>query len=183
MTNSNFDNLIPIYLCSDADRLAMQDDTVLYMHMLRAKLESDIADMDMDFEESESVRTGHKLPHKQRRAARRVQNARHKKSDRLHGKGTFSYEYRENGILKMQTLPNNMRSKSAWSKALHEWGDPDGLKGRVPRTQSVNVHKDIKPVPEQEPTYVGFYGTLEVRKGITVTMEWNVPEAVQGEPV
>ena len=76
-----------------------------------------------------------------------------------------------------------MRSKSAWSKACHEWGDPDGLKRRIPRTQSVNVHKDTKPIPEQEPTYVGFYGTLEVRKGINVTMEWNVPEAVQGEPV
>lgn len=120
---------------------------------------------------------------KQRRARRRVQNARHKQSDRLHGKGVFSYEYKENGVLKTQILPDNMRSKSAWSKALHEWGDPDGLKGRIPRTQSVNVHKDTVPVPEQEPIYVGVYGTLEVRKGITVTMEWNVPEAVKGEPV
>lgn len=55
MTN-DFNNLVPVYLCSDADRLAVGEDNVLYMHMLRAKLESDIADMDMDFEESESVR-------------------------------------------------------------------------------------------------------------------------------
>ena len=68
MTN-NFNNLVPVYLCSDADRLAVAEDNVLYMHMLRAKLESDIADMDMDFEESESVHTGRKPSHKQRRAA------------------------------------------------------------------------------------------------------------------
>ena len=123
------------------------------------------------------------LNRKQRRSARRVQNARHKKSDRLHGKGVFSYEYKENRALKTQILPDNMRSKSAWSKACHEWGDPNGLKRRVPRTQSVNVHKDTKPVPEQEPWYVGVYGTLEVCKDVTVTMEWSVPEAVQGEPV
>lgn len=124
-----------------------------------------------------------RLSHKKRRAARRIQNKRHKSADRKHGKGVFSYEYKENGIIKTQTLPNNMRSKSAWSKACHEWGDPDGLKGRVPRTQSVNIHRNTKPVPEQEPWYVGVYGTLEVCEGATVTMEWPVPEAVQGEPV
>lgn len=50
--------------------------------------ESILADMDMDSEDSESVpvRTGCKLSHKQRRAARRVQNHAHKQSDRLHGK-------------------------------------------------------------------------------------------------
>ena len=133
-------------------------------------------------EDEDSIRK-QAVNRKQRRARRRVQNKRHKQSDRKHGKSVFSYKYKENGVLKTQILPNNMRSKSAWSKACHEWGDPDGLKGRIPRTQSVNVHKDTKPVPEQEPTYVGFYGTLEVRKGITVTMEWNVPEAVKGEPV
>lgn len=85
MTNT-FDNLVPVYLVSDADRLAIFEDNVLYMHMLRAKLESDLSDMDMDFEESESVHTGRKPSHKQRRAARRVQNARHKVSDRKHGK-------------------------------------------------------------------------------------------------
>lgn len=133
-------------------------------------------------EESNAIRKTHEN-RKQRRSARRVQNARHKKSDRLHGKGVFSYEYKENRALKTQILPDNMRSKSAWSKACHEWGDPDGLKRRVPRTQSVNVHKDTKPIPEQEPWYVGVYGTLEVCKDVTVTMEWPVPEAVQGEPV
>ena len=87
MTNS-IDNLIPVYLVPDADRLAVSEDNVLYMHMLRAKLESDIADMDMDSEDSESVpvRTGCKLSRKDRRAARRVQNHAHKQSDRLHGK-------------------------------------------------------------------------------------------------
>lgn len=149
--------------------------------------ESILADMQEEdaeiFGESVPVQNVRKLSRKSRRARRRVQNARHKQSDRLHGKGVFSYEYKENGVIKTQILPDNMRSKSAWSKALHEWGDPDGLKGRVPRTQSVSVHKDTVPVPEQEPTYVGFYGTLEVRKGINVTMEWNVPEAIQGEPV
>lgn len=152
-----------------------------------AQKESILADMYAEdaeiFGESIPVQNVRKLSHKQRRARRRVQNARHKKSDRLHGKGVFSYEYKENGVIKTQILPDNMRSKSAWSKALHEWGDPDGLKGRIPRTQSVHIHKDTVPIPEQEPTYVGFYGTLEVRKGINVTMEWNVPEAVQGEPV
>lgn len=85
---TNFDNLIPVYLCNDADRLAISEDNVLYMHMLRAKLESDLSDMDMDFEDVESipVHTGRKLSHKQRRARRRVQNARHKQSDRAHGK-------------------------------------------------------------------------------------------------
>lgn len=145
--------------------------------------ESVLADMDADFRESEPVRTGRKLSRKQRRAARRVHNKRHKSADQKHGKGVFSYEYKENGVIKTQILPNNMRSKSAWSKACHEWGDPDGLKRRVPRTQSINVHKDTKPVPEQEPWYVGVYGTLEICKGVTVTMEWPVPEAVQGEPV
>lgn len=51
------------------------------------------------------------------------------------------------------------------------------------RSQRVNIHKDTKPIPEQEPWYVGVYGTLEVCKDVTVTMEWPVPEAVQGEPV
>lgn len=43
----------------------------------------------LENEESESVQpvqNDHKLSHKQRRAARRVQNARHKSADRLHGK-------------------------------------------------------------------------------------------------
>lgn len=149
--------------------------------------ESMLADMHAEdaeiFGKSVPVHSGRKLSAKQRRAARRVQNKHYKQSDRKHGKGVFSYKYKENGVLKTQILPDNMRSKSAWSKACHEWGDPDRLKGRIPRTQSVNVHKDTKPVPEQEPTYVGFYGTLEVRKGINVTMEWSLPEAVQGEPV
>lgn len=88
MTN-NFNNLVPVYLCSDADRLAVAEDNVLCMHMLRAKIESDLSDMDMDFEESEPVQpiqNDRKLSHKQRRAARRVQNARHKSADRRHGK-------------------------------------------------------------------------------------------------
>lgn len=84
----NLRNLIPVYLCNDSDRLAVSEDNVLYMHMLRAKLESDLADMDMDFEDSESVpvhKSG-KLSRKNRRAARRVQNKHHKQSDRAHGK-------------------------------------------------------------------------------------------------
>ena len=120
---------------------------------------------------------------KQRRSARRKQNARHKVADRLHGKGTYVYHYKENGDLKEAISGNEYRNWATWVRTMHSWGDPEGKKRRIPRTQSVSVHKDTVPVPEQEPTYVGFYGTLEVRKGINVTMEWNVPEAVQGEPV
>lgn len=55
-----------------------------------AQRESILADMQEEdaeiFGESAPVHTGRKLSHKQRRAARRVQNARHKQSDRKHGK-------------------------------------------------------------------------------------------------
>lgn len=85
MTNT-FDNLVPVYLVSDADRLAISEDNVLYTHMLRAKLESDLSDMDMDFEESESAHTGRKLSRKQRRAIRIEQNKQKKGCDRAHGK-------------------------------------------------------------------------------------------------
>lgn len=123
------------------------------------------------------------LNRKQRRSARRKQNVRHKKSDRLHGKGTYVYHYKEDGELKEAISGNEYRNRATWVRTMHSWGDPEGKKRKIPRTQSVYVHKDTVPVPEQEPTYVGFYGTLEVRKGITVTMEWDVPEAVQEEPV
>lgn len=84
----NLRNLVPVNLVPDADRLAVSEDNVLYMHMLRAKLESDLSDMDMDFEDAESVpvRNVRKLSAKQRRAARRVQNKHYKQSDRKHGK-------------------------------------------------------------------------------------------------
>lgn len=49
-------------------------------------LESVLADMHTENAESVPVQSGHKPSAKQRRAARRVQNARHKKSDRTHGK-------------------------------------------------------------------------------------------------
>lgn len=120
---------------------------------------------------------------KQRRAARRVQNKRHKVADRLHGKGTYVFHYKEDGELKEAISGNEYRNWATWVRTMHSWGDPEGKKRKIPRTQSAHVHRDTIPVPEQEPTYVGFYGTLEVRKGITVTMEWDVPEAVQGEPV
>ena len=83
----NLRNLIPVNLVPDSDRLAISEDNVLYMHMLRTKLESDLSDMDMDFEdtESESVNV-RKLSRKQRRARRRIQNRRHKSADRIHGK-------------------------------------------------------------------------------------------------
>lgn len=52
--------------------------------------ESMLADEYMDceeiFGESVPVRTGRNLSRKERRAARRVQNAHHKQSDRIHGK-------------------------------------------------------------------------------------------------
>ena len=85
---NTFDNLVPVYLVSNADRLAISEDNVLYMHMLRAKLESDIADMDMDFEKSESVQSvpSRKLSRKQRRAIRIEQNKQKKGCDRAHGK-------------------------------------------------------------------------------------------------
>lgn len=55
-----------------------------------AQRESILADMQEEdaeiFGESIPVHTGRKLSHKQRRARRRTQNARHKQSDRLHGK-------------------------------------------------------------------------------------------------
>jgi len=55
-----------------------------------AQRESILADMQEEdaeiFGESVPVHTGRKLSRKQRRAARRVQNARHKQSDRKHGK-------------------------------------------------------------------------------------------------
>ena len=134
-------------------------------------------------EGEESVHKSDKLSRKVRRSARRKQNAKHKKADRLHGKGTYIFHYKENGELKEAISGNEYRNWATWVRTMHSWGDPEGKKRKIPRTQSVNVHKDTVPVPEQEPTYVGFYGTLEVRKGINVTMEWNVPEAVQGEPV
>ena len=76
MTNS-IDNLIPVYLVPDADRLAVSEDNVLYMHMLRAKLESDLSDMDMDSEDSESVpvRKSHKSRH-DKKAMRRKGSAK-----------------------------------------------------------------------------------------------------------
>ena len=152
-----------------------------------AELESALADEELEstkiFAEWKPAHVDRKENRKQRRSARRKQNARHKKSDRLHGKGTYVYHYKEDGELKEAISGNEYRNWATWVRTMHSWGDPEGKKRRVPRTQSVSVHKDTKPIPEQEPTYVGFYGTLEVRKGITVTMEWNVPEAVKEEPV
>lgn len=49
------------------------------------------------------------------------------------------------------------------------------------RPQRVNVHKDIVPVPEQEPWYIGEYETRQVCEGVNVTMEWPAPEAVYGD--
>lgn len=92
---TNFDNLIPVYLCNDADRLAVAEDNVLYMHMLRAKLESDLSDMDMDFEdtESESVHTGRNLSRKERARRHHKANRTHKTRDRYHGKRGKEWRY------------------------------------------------------------------------------------------
>jgi len=109
----------------------------------------------------------------------------------------LSRQERRNDKKASKRKESNKRFRDRSRKCAHErhmWkvyhrglsGDWD-VRGRrleeTGRPQSVNIHKDTKPVPEQEPTYVGFYGTLEVRKGITVTMEWDVPEAVQEELV
>lgn len=92
---SNFDNLVPVYLVSDADRLAISEDNVLYMHMLRAKLESDLSDMDMDFEKSESVHTGRKLSRKERARRHHKANRTHALRDRYHGKRGKEWRYNE----------------------------------------------------------------------------------------
>lgn len=52
---------------------------------------------------------------------------------------------------------------------------------KIGRPQRVNVHKDIVPVPEQEPWYIGEYETRQVCEGVNVTMEWSAPEAVYGD--
>ena len=77
---------------------------------------------------------------KQRRSARRKQNARHKKSDRLHGKGTYVYHYKEDGELKEAISGNEYRNWATWVRTMHSWGDPEGKKRKIPRTQSVNIH-------------------------------------------
>lgn len=93
MTNS-IDNLIPVYLVSDADRLAISEDNVLYMHMLRAKLESDLADMDMDTE-SVPVRNDRKLSRKERARRHHKANRTHALRDRYHGKRGKEWQYNE----------------------------------------------------------------------------------------
>lgn len=100
----NINNLIPVSLVSDADRLAISEDNVLYMHMLRAKLESDIADMNMDFEDSTSVQS-HKsrnLSRKERARRHRKANRTHKIRDRYHGKKGEEYRYAEGACRDMR---------------------------------------------------------------------------------
>lgn len=98
------------------------------------------------------VQSERKVSAKQRRAARRKRNAKHKKADRLHGKGTYIFRYKENGDLKEAISGNEYRNWATWVRTIHSWGDPEGKKRKIPRTQSVNVHKDTVPVPEQKPT-------------------------------
>lgn len=96
MTNTyTFDNLIPVYLCNDSDRLAISEDNVLYMHMLRAKMESDLSDMDMDFEDTESVRTGKRHDRKERARRHHKANRTHALRDRYHGKRGKEWRYNE----------------------------------------------------------------------------------------
>ena len=54
---------------------------------------------------------------------------------------------------------------------------------RVKECLRTNIHRDTVPVPEQEPFYVGIYETRKLSDGITCTMEWDFPEAVQGEAI
>lgn len=94
---NNLNNLIPVNLVPDSDRLAVAEDNVLYIHMLRAKLESDLSDMDMDFEDAESVsvRTGRNLSRKERARRHRKANRTHKTRDRYHGKRGKEWRYNE----------------------------------------------------------------------------------------
>lgn len=160
----NLRNLVPVNLVPDADRLAVSEDNVLYMHMLRAKLEFDIADMDMDFEESESV------------------------SVRKSGKSHYDKK-----AMKRKGSTKRFRDRSR--KCAHEghvWNVYNrGMSGdyaergkrlkKTGRPQKVNVHKDTNPVSEQELWYVGEYETRQICEGVTITMEWPVPEAVYGD--
>ena len=94
----------------------------------------------VESEPVQPVQNDRKLSRKQRRAARRVQNARHKQADRLHGKSTYVYRYKEDGQIKEAVSGNEYRNWATWVRTMHSWGDPEGKKRRLPRTQSINVH-------------------------------------------
>jgi hypothetical protein len=128
--------------------------------------ESLLADEYMDcedlFRESQPVRKSHKSRHDKKAARRKGSPKRFRDRSRKCAHEGHMYKVYARGL-----------------------GGDCNIRGRklekTGRPQSVNVHKDIVPVPEQEPWYIGDYEAREVCEGVTVTMEWPAPEAVYGD--
>lgn len=128
--------------------------------------ESMLAD-ELDCEESVPVQNIRKCDRKERARRHRKANRTHKIRDRYHGKAGKEYKYAGD------YADRNYRLYYVGNR---EYVDPIEMSARP-----INIHKDVVPVPEQEPWYVGDYETREVCEGVTVTMEWPTPEAVYGD--
>lgn len=129
-------------------------------------VESILADMYAEdaeiFEESQPVRKSHKSRHDKKAARRKGSPKRFRDRSRKCAHEGHVWKTYSRGL----SGDCNVRGRR-----LEKTGRP----------QRINVHKDIVPVPEQEPWYIGEYETRQVCEGVNVTMEWSAPEAVYGD--
>lgn len=157
MTNNQDTVMENIMLFSPMPVLqAIQDS---YMESVLADMYAEDAEI---FEESRSVRKSHKSRHDKKAMRRKGSPKRFRDRSRKCANEGHVWKTYSRGL----SGDCNVRGRR-----LEKTGRP----------QRVNVHKDIVPVPEQEPWYIGEYETRQVCEGVNVTMEWSAPEAVYGD--